>query len=842
MMSWRRRGRHADGKTMRSHKSAEELSSLANRPEWSEKMLRGAPALLAYLDHEQRFRYANETHRRWLGLDPERLQGRQLVEVIGERNHQLAGPALAQAYAGHAASYEGELFNGNERRYVHGNFQPDFDQDGRVCGIFTALIDITERRNLELQLHESEQRFFSAFQHAAIGMALIRPDGQLLRVNAAVCQMLGYSEQELLLQDLGNLSHPEDVAADEALMVQLLSGERDSYQLEKRDFHKLGHVVHILLSVSLVRDATGSPLYFVSQMQNISQRKAFEEALHRERELAEVTLRSIGDAVITTDPKVGVTSLNPIAEAMTGWSSAEACGRPIEEIFQLFDAQDGHVVANPLRTAIERNAIVDLAGKTLLRHRHGFDTPVEDSSAPIHDHAGNVIGGVLVFHDVSESRALALKMIHLTQHDTLTGLANRSQLSGHIAGAITTASRRQQRAAVLYIDIDNFKQVNEMVGHAAGDQVLRAFVSQLQRGLPADALLSRYGGDEFVVVLPHVDGAGEVASLCQVLINHGEQTRIAGLPGQSLHLSIGISVYPDDATTADDLLQHAETALVAAKAQGQHGYRFFTPSMSERAHARRRLQTGLRQALSQNELKLHYQPKVDAHSKRIVGAEALLRWQVNGRDISRPDEFIPVAEDSGLILPIGAWVLRQACRQAHLWQQAGHAIPISVNVSPLQFQHVEFYGWLEEVLEETRLDAGLLELELTERMVMSGGRATTGLLQRIKRRGVRLSLDDFGTGYCSLSYLKHFPIDALKIDRVFVRDINTDHDTATITSAIIAMARSLNKDVIAEGVETHEQGSFLRHAGCSQLQGFLYGVPMPAAELQKLLAEPAPGC
>jgi diguanylate cyclase (GGDEF)-like protein/PAS domain S-box-containing protein len=837
MMTWRRRGRHADGMTMRPHKPAEVSPSLADRSNWPEKVLRDAPVLLAYLDLEQRFRYANETHRNWLGIDPEQLLGRRLLDVVGTRNHQLAGSALAQAYAGKPASYEGELFNGNERRYAHGNFQPDFDENGHVCGIFTALIDITERRNLELQLHESEQRFFSAFQHAAIGMALTRPDGQFLRVNTAVCQMLGYSEQELLELNIDQLSHPEDVGVDEAMMAQLLAGNRDSYQLEKRNVHKDGHIVHILLSVSLVRDAAGTPLYFVSQVQNISQRKAFEDALHRERELAEVTLRSIGDAVITTDPQVCITSLNPIAEAMTGWSSVEARGRPIEEIFQLFDAERGHGVANPLRAAIEKNAIVDLAGKTLLRHRHGFDTPVEDSSAPIHDHAGNVIGGVLVFHDVSENRALALKMIHLTQHDTLTGLPNRSQLPDHIDRAIATASRRQQRAALLYIDLDNFKQVNELVGHAAGDQVLRGLISQLQSGLSGDELLSRYGGDEFVVLLPHVDSAGQVASQCQTLINRGEQTRIAGLPGHSLHLSIGISIYPDDATSADDLLQHAETALMAAKTQGEHGYRFFTPSMNERARAHRRLETGLRQALSRNELKLHYQPKVDAHSKRIVGAEALLRWQLSGRDYSRPDEFIPVAEDSGLILPIGTWVLRQACRQARMWQQAGHEIPISVNVSPLQFQHVEFYSWLDDLLEESGLDASLLELELTERMVMSGGEATTKLMRRIKQRGVRLSLDDFGTGYCSLSYLKHFPIDALKIDRMFVRDVTSDHDTATITSAIIAMARSLNKEVIAEGVETHEQGSFLRHAGCSQLQGFLYGVPMPAADLQKLLAK-----
>jgi diguanylate cyclase (GGDEF)-like protein/PAS domain S-box-containing protein len=829
--------------TMRPHEPAEVSPSLPDASDWPARVAHGAPVLLAYLDLEQRFRFVNDTHRRWLGVDPPQLIGQRLVDVIGRRNHALAEAALARAYAGQMASYEGELHDGHRRRYAHGNFQPDFDADGHVCGVLTALVDITERRTLELQLHESEQRFFAAFQHAAIGMALTRPDGRFLRVNAAVCQMLGYREEELLQLDIAAVTHPDDLAADAELMAQLLAGQRESYQLEKRNFHKDGRVVHIQLSVSLVRDASGTPLYLVSQVQNISQRKAFEDALHRERELAEVTLRSIGDAVITTDPQLRVTSLNPIAEAMTGWSGMEAQGRPIEEIFQLFDARSGEAVANPLRAAIGHNSIVDLAGRTLLRHRHGFDTPVEDSSAPIHDHAGNVIGGVLVFHDVSETRALALKMIHLTQHDTLTGLPNRSQLHEHIGQAIATANRRQQRAALLYIDIDNFKQVNELHGHAAGDRVLRAFAAQLQRCLSGDELLSRYGGDEFVVMLPHLESAGDAASLGQRLIDHGEQTRVDGLAELALQLSIGISVYPDDAIEPDGLLQHAETALVAVKAQGRHGYRFFTASMNERTQARRQIEAALRRALPRHELELFYQPKVDVQHGRIVGAEALLRWQPDGRELYQPDQFVPVAEDSGLILPIGAWALRHACRQAQAWQQLGHAIPVSVNVSPLQFQHPEFYNWLDEVLAESGLAPGLLELELTERMVMSGGEATTGLLQRIKRRGVRLSLDDFGTGYCSLSYLKHFPIDTLKIDRVFVRDITNDRDTATITGAIIAMARSLNKDVVAEGVETPAQVAFLRQAGCSQLQGFLFGAALPAAEFEALLtatAHPAP--
>ncbi|MEO7052973.1 MAG: EAL domain-containing protein [Rhodanobacter sp.] len=822
---------------MRPHKQAEGLSPPPDAADWSVRVLHGAPVLLTYLDHEQRFTYVNETHRRWLGIEPATMIGRSLLEVVGADNYERARSALEQAYAGQPASFEGELHNYAERRYAHGNFQPDFDADGRVRGVFTALVDITERRTRELQLHESMRRWFSAFQHAAVGLALTRPDGRFMRVNAAVCQMLGYTEDELLQRGICDVTHPDDMATDAELMKQLLAGTRENYQLEKRNLHQDGHVVHIQLSVSLVRDDHGAPAFFVSQAQDISERKAYEDALHRERELAQVTLRSIGDAVITTDPQLCISSLNPIAEAMTGWSHAEAQGRPVEEVFQLFAAGGEQPVANPLREAVENNTITDLAGGTVLRHRHGFDTPVEDSSAPIHDHAGNVIGGVLVFHDISETRALALKLIHLTRHDTLTGLPNRSQLHEHVAQALVIAGRRQQRAAVLYIDIHQFKRINDQHGHAGGDRVLRAFVARLQHCLPADALLSRHGADEFVVVLSHLDNVGEAASLAQTLVNQGEQTRVEGMAELGLHLGIGISVYPDDASDPEGLLQHAETALVAIRGEGVHGYRFFTTSMDQRTRARRDIEAALRHALSREQLSLYYQPRIDAGSGRIVGAEALLRWHVAGQELYQPDQFIPVAEDTRLIVPIGAWVLRQACQQARRWQQRDHRLTVSVNVSPVQFQHADFHQWLDQVLHESGLDADLLELELTERMVMSGGDATSNLLRRIRQRGVRLSLDDFGTGYCSLSYLKHFPIDTLKIDRAFVRDVVGDADTATITQAIVTMARRLDKLVVAEGVETTEQAAFLRQAGCNELQGFLFAPAVPVAEFEQLLGE-----
>jgi diguanylate cyclase (GGDEF)-like protein/PAS domain S-box-containing protein len=824
---------------MSVRRSAKGAWPVSGGGDWAERLLHGVPALLAYLDAEQRVMFANHAHQAWLGAVPDALIGRLVAEVVGKRAYRVALPALQRAYAGHAASCEGMLLRMREPRYMHGNFEPDVDGDGRVRGVFVALLDITRRHTLERQLHESEQRFYAAFQHATIGMALTGPDGRFLRVNAALCRMLGYTEAELLALDSNAVSHPDDLAVDLELLQQVLRGERDAYQIEKRNLHKDGHVVHLQLSVSLVRDAHGAPLYLVSQAQDISQRKAFEDALHRERELAQVTLRSIGDAVLTTDVQLRVTSLNPIAEAMTGWSAAGAMGRPIEEVFPVRDARTDVALGNPLRAAIISNSIVDLVGHSILRHRSGFDTPVEDSSAPIHDHAGNVIGGVLVFHDISETRSLALKMIHLTQHDVLTGLPNRSQVQARIQRVLDTAARRQQRGAVLYLDLDNFTRVNEQYGHAAGDRVLRALVVQLRSGLTGNELLSRYGGDEFVVVLPQLQSTGEALGICQQLMALCAQTVVPGVPELALRMCIGVSLFPADANDPESLLQHAEAALRAAKMQGQHVCRVFSTAMTERSTELRRIETGLRSAVRRRELVLYYQPKVRAHDQRIVGAEALMRWVVDGEQPWVPDQFIPVAEDSGQILAIGNWALRVACQQARRWQRQGRRLSLSVNVSPLQFQHPGFYGQLTRALEETGADPQLLELEVTERMVMSGGEATTGLLGRIKRTGVRLSLDDFGTGYCSLSYLRHFPIDVLKIDRVFVHELTVDADTDAITRAIIVMARSLNKDVIAEGVETVAQADFLRDAGCSQLQGFRYGQALPVAEFDaRFDAEP----
>ncbi|WP_114240921.1 GGDEF and EAL domain-containing protein [Dyella sp. C9] len=806
---------------------------------WPAHVLHGAPALITYIDRQRRFRFVNATHQSWLGMDPGQMLGRTVEEVIDKASIEVAGACLQQALDGTPAEFEGELFDGPSRAYVHGNFQPDLDDDGHVRGVFTVFVDISARHALETQLRESEQRFFGAFQHAPIGMALVTPGGYMLRVNDALCDMLGYSEQELLTLSLLDLTHPDDLAVSRELSSSLRHGDRDTYQLEKRYVHRDGHSVYVLLSVSVVRNSDGEPYHAVAQIQDISQRKAYEEALFRERELAEVTLRSIGDAVITTDLMHQVTSLNPIAEAMTGWTHAEAVGKPMSEVFRLIDANTREPLHSPLLDAITRDAIVELKGDAVLLHRNGFETPIEDSAASIHDHAGSVIGGVLVFHDVSETRALALKMAHLAQHDTLTGLPNRSLLQARLEQVLASAARRHTQAALLHIDLDNFKQINDSLGHVAGDALLRTFADHLRASLRNEDTVSRVGGDEFVVLLSHVDGRTGASQLCEKLTRLWQASTASKVGESTISFSTGISVYPDDAQDAEAMLRNSDIAMYEVKMHGRNGYRFYTPSMSERPAARLRIEQDLRRALRRGDLSLHYQPKVDANSLAIVGAEALLRWQVDGQDVYLPDQFIPIAEECGLIVPLGEWVLREACRQAGNWYRDGHPIVVAINVAAPQFQHPGFQTTLKAALDEAQLPPSLIELELTERMVMSAGDQSRALMQRIKDLGVSLALDDFGTGYCSLSYLKYFPIDALKIDRTFVRDIATDADNAAITDAIIAMAHSLDMSVVAEGVETTSQAEHLREAGCSLLQGFLFGTALPPDELEKHLL-PAP--
>jgi len=571
-------------------------------------------------------------------------------------------------------------------------------------------------------------------------------------------------------------------------------------------------------------------------LRNAIERKAVEDALFLEKERAVVTLNSIGDAVLCTDISGKITYLNLVAETMTGWSRKEAIGKPLAEVFQIVDGATRKTSRDPMEMAVEQNRTVGLTVNCVLIRRDGFESAIEDSAAPIHDRVGRIIGAVIVFHDVSVARAMTLQMTHSAQHDVLTNLPNRILLNDRITQTISLARRQNRPFAVLFLDLDRFKCINDSLGHSVGDQLLQSVSYRLLSAVRGSDTVSRQGGDEFVVLLSEIAHPEDAAtSARKILHSLGAPHSISGHE-LNIDASIGIGIYPEDGQDSEALIKNADTAMYHAKENGRNNFRFFTPEMNLKAVERQSLEGSLRRALERKEFSLHYQPKVNLNSLQFTGVEALIRWQHPDLGSVPPARFVPVAEDCGLIVPIGNWVLSEACRQARKWQDAGLPFKrISVNVSSTEFRADTFLAGVRNALQESGLPAQYLDLELTESVLMQHPESASATLRALKSIGVHIALDDFGTGYSSLSYLQQFPIDILKIDKSFVHKITADSDESSIVSAIIAMGINLKQRVIAEGIETPEQLAFLQSRHCAEGQGYLFSPPLPATLFAELL-------
>jgi diguanylate cyclase (GGDEF)-like protein/PAS domain S-box-containing protein len=566
------------------------------------------------------------------------------------------------------------------------------------------------------------------------------------------------------------------------------------------------------------------------------ERAGHAESLFEEKERAQITLNSIGDAVVSTDISGHVTFLNAVAERLTGWSQQEAGGRPLEEVFRIIDGNTREEARNPMAFAICENRTVALTPNCILIRRDGVESPIEDSSAPIHDRHGQVTGAVMVFHDVSAARATTLKMSYLAQHDGLTGLPNRLLLNDRLIEAMALAHRYQRQLAVLFLDVDRFKYINDTLGHVIGDRLLQSIAQRLLGCVRTSDTVSRQGGDEFVILLPEVAHAQDAALCADKILEllHSPHR----IDQHELHVtaSIGMVTYPDDGTDAETLLKHADFAMYHAKDSGRDNRQFFKRDLNMQALERRSLENGLRYALEREELTLHYQPKINLETGDIVGVEALIRWEHPDLGFVSPAEFVPIAEECGLMVPIGRWVLAQACHQGQAWQDIGLApIRIAVNISAIELRAKDFLSGIGVILAETGLDPRFLELELTETFLLQDSIATLAVLRDLKQLGLNLALDDFGTGYSSLNHLKRFPIDTLKIDRSFVSTIITNSDDASIVCAVISMGKNLHMRVIAEGVETREQLAFLQDRECPFGQGYYFSQPLTGPACTQLL-------
>jgi diguanylate cyclase (GGDEF)-like protein/PAS domain S-box-containing protein len=563
---------------------------------------------------------------------------------------------------------------------------------------------------------------------------------------------------------------------------------------------------------------------------------AKEEALFAEKERAQVTLNSIGDAVICTATSGNITFLNLVAERMTGWPLQEAAGRPMGEVFRFLDATSRKTVPNPMEMAVAQDRTMRLPSNCSLMRRDGLAIPVEDCASPIHDREGKVTGAVIVFRDVSAARAMTLQIAHSFQHDFLTDLPNRMLLNDRVNQAIALASRHKQKVAVLFLDLDGFKHINDSLGHPIGDKLLQSIAKRLVACGRRSDTVSRQGGDEFVVLLSELEHSGDAAITARRMLEAVGAAH--SIDQHDLHVtaSIGVSVYPEDGQDAETLIKNADTAMYQAKENGRQSYKFFKSAMNVRAVERQSIEESLRRALEREEFALHYQPKINLRAGEITGAEALIRWTHPVRGPVSPAAFIPVAEDCGLIVTIGNWVLHEACKQARAWVDAG--LPLSnmaVNISAMEFRGKNFLEGVFAVLKDTGLDPKFLELELTESVLMKRPQSTESILKTLRAKGVQVSVDDFGTGYSSLSYLQKFPIDALKIDQSFVRQITMAPNETSIVTAVISMARSLKLRVVAEGVETQDELAFLQAHQCDEAQGYYFSRPVTAQQFAKLL-------
>jgi diguanylate cyclase (GGDEF)-like protein/PAS domain S-box-containing protein len=572
-------------------------------------------------------------------------------------------------------------------------------------------------------------------------------------------------------------------------------------------------------------------------MRHAIERKLMEDALFAEKERAQVTLNCIGDAVICTDSSGSITFLNAIAQKMTGWSWEQAAGLPLSDVFRKQDLVAGEITVVPRGiSAVKSPSQQQPPSNCILIRRDGFEIPIEESVAPIHDREGHATGAVVVFRDVSAAREMSRQMIYSAEHDFLTGLPNRMLLNERVSQAIALARRHTTRVAVLFLDLDGFKHINDSLGHPIGDRLLQSIAGRLVDCARTSDTVSRQGGDEFVVLLSEVQQAEDAATAAIRMLQAVAAAHSIDQHDLHVTMSIGVSVYPDDGLDAETLIKNADTAMYQAKENGRHSYQYFKPAMNARAVERQSIEAHLRRALERHEFTLQYQPKVNFRTGAITGAEALIRWTHPTRGSVPPAQFIPIAEDCGLILPIGSWVLREACAQARLWLDAGLPMAtMAVNVSAMEFRDTGYLERLFGILRETGLDPSVLELELTESVLMKQADSAAAILQALRNQGVQVAVDDFGTGYSSLSYLGKFPIDALKIDQSFVGQISKAREDATIVSAVISMARSLNLRVVAEGVETLEQLTFLQAHECDEAQGYYFSRPVLPHQFAALL-------
>lgn len=677
--------------------------------------------------------------------------------------------------------------------------------------------DVTEQRAAQQELQRAMTEVQGILNTAVMGVALLR-HRQIDRCNRRMEELFGFAEgamsgcstrvwygDEETWQFVG-----EDVYAD-------LAAGREAFRelwFQRRDGSRFwGRLAGRAFDPS---DPYAGSVWII---EDLTQEKSEREELLLARKVFEVN----SEAIMVTDTRNHIVQVNSAFEKITGYSEKEVLGRDPKLLGS--GRHDSAFFQGMWQALLERG---HWSGEIWDRRKDGSEYPKWVRIDTIRDADNFITHYVTVFSDISERKASEERIRYLAQHDALTGLPNRFTLAVHLEHTLARAERTADSVSLMFIDLDNFKSINDTLGHHIGDLLLCEVARKISDAVRKTDIVARIGGDEFVVVLEGTrlpSDAGQVAQKILDLLNEPLL-----IDGHELHTtpSIGIGIYPEDGENCETLMKNADVAMYHAKSAGRNNYQFYAEHMNKAAAIRVQMEARLRAALSGNEFTLHYQPQIDLQSGKVSGIEALIRWENEELGMVSPASFIPLAEEIGLIVPISEWVLRTACRTAKNWLDAGIEFGcMSVNISPQQFRQRNFPQRLEQIMLETGLAPEYLELEITESTVMETAEITVAMLVRLKELGLALAVDDFGTGYSSLAYLKRFPIDRLKIDRSFVSDLEKDSSDAAIASAVIALAHSLGLSVVAEGVETQGQSDFLRQQGCDSVQGYFFSRPVP---------------
>ena len=703
------------------------------------------------------------------------------------------------------------------------------EPDGDVYGYQSVIRDVTRRRLAEKRLHSQKSFAEQLIDIAPEAIAILDFEDRVIRINQEFCRLFQYAEETCIGRQMDELIVPDDLKAESlSLSARVMGGA--CFEVETRRMRKDGTLVDVSILAKPIATESDEPAIYVIY-RDISARKQAQEALQKSEERHRTVLESAPDPVIVRDMADRVIYLNPAFTRVFGWTLKDCINRPID-----FVPEENRPEIQQFFKKIKKGE--SFSGlETQRLTKSGQIVDISISGAVFFDIAGNPEGYVNTLQDISERRKKDEALKYIAYHDTLTGLPNRKSFYMCIDDLLQHSTRRRSdRAwALMFLDLDKFKQVNDALGHHTGDQLLKKVAGRLKNCLRETDHLFRLGGDEFTVILTNLSLDIDVARVARKI--QKALTRSFRVNGHDIFTSasIGISVYPNDGWEVEGLVKSADMAMYAAKENGGMDYRFFTEEMNRKALYRMKMENSLRKALDQNELVLHYQPLVD-ETNQIMGMEALLRWNHPELGLILPADFIRIMEETGIIVPVGRWVLRTACAQTKRWHDMGYPdLFVAVNLAARQIQEPDFVPMVIDIIAKSGLPPACVKLEVTESSVIQNPEICIAKMKILRAKGITFSIDDFGTGYSSLSYLKRFPIDTLKIDRSFVSDAMKSKGDREIIKTILAMARNLNIDAVAEGVETQAQKEFLTRSGCHSMQGFFFAHPVPVDKFKDLL-------